>query len=233
MFRQFFDAVSCTLSYCIADQTSQQAILIDPVLSQADAYMDFLVQENLTLAYLLETHVHADHITAAGWLRKKTGAKIAIGADCHASAVDVQLNDGDSIQFGVETIKVIATPGHTAGSMSYLWRDRLFTGDSLLIGGCGRTDFQNGDAVQLYHSILQKLFSLPDDTLVYPGHDYHGRRVSNIAEEKTLNPRLANKSLAEFVAIMSSLKLDKPKLIDIAVPANKNCGPTEYELIQG
>jgi len=145
----------------------------------------------------------------------------------------LQLKDGDEITFGSEIIQVISTPGHTPGSTSFLWRDRVFTGDCLLINGCGRTDFQGGNAEDQYRSIVEKLFTLPDDTLVYPGHDYQGRRVSNIGQEKTINPRLAGKSLADFVQIMQNLNLPKPRLIDIAVPANRMCGIPESFVSQG
>ncbi|HQS44766.1 MAG TPA: MBL fold metallo-hydrolase, partial [Methylotenera sp.] len=156
-----------------------------------------------------------------------TTAKTAVSNACGAETADIQLQDHDEIEFGAEKIKVIATPGHTPGSLSFLWRDRLFTGDSLLINGCGRTDFQGGDAGKLYDAITTRLFSLAPETLVYPGHDYNGRRVSSIAQEKLINPRLANKTKAEFVHLMENLNLPKPKLIDIAVPANRKCGVPE------
>ncbi|HSF71139.1 MAG TPA: MBL fold metallo-hydrolase, partial [Methylotenera sp.] len=152
---------------------------------------------------------------------------------CGASTADIQLNDGDILVLGKQKINVLATPGHTAGSLSFLWNDRLFSGDALLINGCGRTDFQGGDATTLYNSIQNKIFSLPDETLIYPGHDYNGRRVSSVAQEKLSNSRLAGKSLQEFVQIMNSLNLPKPSLIDIAVPANRMCGVPEESIVQG
>jgi len=227
MFKQFYDEVSSTLTYLLADDESKQAVLIDPVTDNIDEYLNFLREEKLDLVYALETHVHADHITGGGKLKALTHAKTAVSHACGADSADIQLQDNDEILFGAEKIKVIATPGHTPGSLSFLWRDRLFTGDSLLINGCGRTDFQGGDAGKLYDAITLRLFSLAPETLVYPGHDYNGRRVSAIAQEKLINPRLANQSKAEFVHLMENLNLPKPKLIDIAVPANRKCGVPE------
>jgi glyoxylase-like metal-dependent hydrolase (beta-lactamase superfamily II) len=227
MFKQFYDEVSSTLTYLLADEQSRQAVLIDPVTDNIDEYLDFLRHAELNLVYSLETHVHADHITGGGKLKALTTAKTAVSNACGAETADIQLQDHDEIVFGAEKIKVIATPGHTPGSLSFLWRDRLFTGDSLLINGCGRTDFQGGDAGKLYDAITTRLFSLAPETLVYPGHDYNGRRVSSIAQEKLINPRLANKTKAEFVHLMENLNLPKPKLIDIAVPANRKCGVPE------
>ncbi|PPC82112.1 MAG: Zn-dependent hydrolase [Methylotenera sp.] len=227
MFKQFYDEKSSTLTYLIADMTSKQAVLIDPVNENIDAYLEIVNSNHLTLVYSLETHVHADHITGGGKLKSMTTAKTGVSRACGAETADIQLEDNDVITFGHEKITVISTPGHTAGSLSFLWQDRLFTGDSLLINGCGRTDFQGGDAGELYDCITGKLFTLPDETLVYPGHDYNGRRVSAIGQEKGINPRLANKSRAEFIDIMANLNLPKPKLIDIAVPANRRCGTPE------
>ncbi len=222
-FKQFFDEVSSTYTYFIADST-KQAVLIDPVLEHVDDYLEHITFNDYTLLYVLETHVHADHITGASVLREKTGAKTAVSRLCGTSCADHQLNDADVIEFGDQTIQVILTPGHTQGSISFLWQDRVFTGDALLIGGCGRTDFQAGDAGTLYDSITQKLFTLPAETLVYPGHDYKGQFVSCIAQEKKINPRLAGKSKEEFVEIMDNLNLPDPKQMDVAVPANLQCG---------
>ncbi|MEC4747639.1 rhodanese-like domain-containing protein [Methylomicrobium sp. Wu6] len=230
IFKQLFDTETWTYTYFIADPVTKEAVLIDPVKSHLDEYIALLDQHGLKLKYTLETHVHADHITASGLLRQKLGAKTGVGQLCGAVGADLQLQDGDVLEFaGDEIIKVIATPGHTKGSVSFLWRDRLFTGDSLFIGGCGRTDFQGGDAGALYDCITQRLFTLPDDTLVYPGHDYQGRWVSNIMQERTTNPRLAGKSRGEFIEIMNNLNLPKPRLIDEAVPANRYCGLDEDE----
>ena len=227
MFKQFYDETSSTLTYLIADIKYKKAVLIDPVTENIEDYLKVIRNNELELLYSLETHVHADHITAGGKLKTITQAKTAVSKDCGADTADLQLKDNDVITFGSETIQVIATPGHTAGSVSFLWKDRLFTGDSLMINGCGRTDFQSGDAGLLYDSISTRLFTLADETLVYPGHDYNGRRVSSIAQEKLINPRLANKTKEEFIHIMDNLNLPKPKLMDIAVPANRKCGVPE------
>ncbi len=228
LFKQLFDKESCTYTYLIADLTAKEAVLIDPVDTQLDVYLELLKEHDLSLKYSLETHVHADHITASGQLRQKVGAKTAVSSLCGAGSADIQIQDGDSFEFGQnENIKVIATPGHTPGSISFLWRDRVFTGDALFVDGCGRTDFQGGDAGALYDSITQRLFTLPDDTIVYPGHDYKGRWISNIAQERTSNSRLAGKTKQQFLDIMENLNLPKPKLIDMAVPANRYCGIDE------
>lgn len=229
MFKQFYDEISSTLTYLLADDVSKQAVLIDPVSENIEEYLNYINPAGLTLVYSLETHVHADHITGGGRLKKMTEAKTAVSQACGAETADIQLKDNDVLEFGAEKITVIATPGHTPGSLSFLWRDRLFTGDSLLINGCGRTDFQGGDAGKLYDAITKRLFSLPDETLVYPGHDYNGRRVSSIAQEKGINPRLANKTREEFVELMANLNLPKPKMIDIAVPANRKCGVPDIQ----
>ncbi len=230
LFRQLFDKDTWTYTYLIADEISKEAALIDPVNTHIDDYLSLLDSLGLTLKFSLETHVHADHITASGLLRQKLGAKTAVSTLCGAETADIQIEDGYIFELGdTEVIKAIATPGHTPGSVSFLWRDRVMTGDSLFIGGCGRTDFQGGSAADLYDSITQRLFTLPDDTLVYPGHDYKGRWVSNIIQEKTTNPRLAGKTKEEFIEIMNNLNLPKPRLIDEAVPANRYCGLDENE----
>jgi sulfur dioxygenase len=233
MFKQLFDETSSTLTYLIADNVSKEAVIIDPVDRHVDDYIALVKALNVQLKYAVETHVHADHITASGALRKEMGIKTAVSRQCGAVSADRQLEDGDVINLGEENIKVIATPGHTAGSLSFLWRDKLFTGDALLINGCGRTDFQEGDAGTLFDSVTQKIFTMADETLIYPGHDYQGRRVSSVAQEKLINPRLANKSREEFIELMGELNLPKPKLIDIAVPANRKCGLDETDIMQG
>ncbi len=233
MFKQLYDEASSTLTYLISDDETKEALLIDPVISHLDEYIAMLEANGHILKYSLETHVHADHITASGLLRERLNIETVVSQLCGASTADIQLNDGDILVLGKQKINVLATPGHTAGSLSFLWNDRLFSGDALLINGCGRTDFQGGDAVTLYNSIQNKIFSLPDETLIYPGHDYNGRRVSSVAQEKLSNSRLAGKSLQEFVQIMNSLNLPKPNLIDIAVPANRMCGVPEESLVQG
>ncbi len=233
MFKQMFDIESSTFTYLIVDDETRDAVLIDPVDTHLDSYLAMLKELNCNLKYSLETHVHADHVTASGMLRNATQAQTGVNQACGAEAASLQLKDGDELIFGTQKIYVIATPGHTPGSTSFLWHDRLFTGDALLINGCGRTDFQGGDAGALYDCITNKLFTLPDDTLVYPGHDYNGRRVSCIGQEKTINPRLAGKTRDEFIAIMKSLNLPRPKMIDVAVPANRMCGVTEEMMPQG
>jgi sulfur dioxygenase len=230
IFKQLFDDATWTYTYLIADPVSKEAVLIDPVNTHLDDYIALLKSQGLHLKYSLETHVHADHITASGLLRQRLGATTGVSQLCGAETADIQLQDGDVLTFaGGEQIKVIATPGHTRGSLSFLWRDRVFTGDSLFIGGCGRTDFQGGDASAQYDSITQRLFTLPDETLVYPGHDYQQHWVSTIKQERTTNPRVAGKSREQFIEIMNKLNLPKPRLIDEAVPANRRCGLEEDE----
>lgn len=223
-FRQLFDEESATYTYLLADGESLRAVLIDPVADHTNLYLSLLDEQKLTLAFVLETHVHADHITAAEKLRRQTGACVAVGRACGAACADLQLNGDEVLTFGTESIFVLDTPGHTPGSVSYLWRDRLFTGDALLIDGCGRTDFQQGDAGVLYDSIVHKIWNLPDETLVYPGHDYHQRYVSSVAQEKRSNARVAGKSRDEFIALMQNLDMQQPRMMDRAVPANRQCG---------
>ncbi len=223
-FRQLFHPESSTYTYILADSTWRDAVVIDAVSDATNAVLTTLREQDLHLAHILETHLHADHISAAKKLREVTDAQVVLSALAGADCADLQVSDGDFLVLGDDVIRVLATPGHTPESLSFRWHDRVFTGDALLIGGCGRTDFQGGDAGTLYDSITEKLFVLPEETLVYPGHDYKGQRVSCIAEEKQLNPRLAGKSRQEFIEIMHNLDLPKPKLIDVAVPANRLCG---------
>ena len=223
-FRQLFDEPSSTYTYLLGDMTHHEAILIDPVREHVALYLALLEEQNLTLCSVLETHVHADHITGASALCSATGAQTVVNIHGGAPCATVHVAGGETLHFGAETVAVLATPGHTPGCTSYLWRDRLFSGDALLIGGCGRTDFQGGDAGALYDSITRKIWPLSGETLVYPGHDYHHRHVSSVEQERECNPRLAGKSRDEFIAIMSSLHLPRPKLIDQAVPANQLCG---------
>jgi glyoxylase-like metal-dependent hydrolase (beta-lactamase superfamily II)/rhodanese-related sulfurtransferase len=223
-FKQLFDPASSTLTYLIADDSNHEAVLIDPVTEQVERDLLLLREHGLALKYTLETHVHADHVTAAHVLKQATGARTAVCRDCNAQGYDRLLKDGDVILFGHEEILTIATPGHTPGSVSYLWRDRVFTGDTLLIGGCGRTDFQNGSAEALWTSITEKLFALDEQILVYPAHDYKGRRVSSIGEERRFNARVAGKTREEFLSIMNNLNLPMPAHIHEAVPANLEGG---------
>lgn len=225
LFRQLFEPETSTYSYLLGCARTQQAVLIDPVASEVDAYLELLHSLNLTLIYTLETHVHADHITGAGLLRQKLGSKSVVHRDAGAMCADLLVTDGVPLQVGDLMFEVRHTPGHTSGCVSYVMTDRVFTGDALLIGGSGRTDFQQGDAGQLYDSITGKLFTLPPDTLVYPGHDYQGNTVSTIKQEIAKNARLGGgKSREEFIAIMQALKLAYPKFIDKALPANQSCG---------
>jgi glyoxylase-like metal-dependent hydrolase (beta-lactamase superfamily II) len=222
---QLFDAESSTYTYILNMPGSLDAVIIDPVDHNLERDLAHIERLGLKLVYVLETHAHADHITSAGKLRERTGAKAGVPSGCGIPPAEMQLNDGDVISFGVgESILVLHTPGHTAGSMSYAWRGNVFTGDTLLINGCGRTDFQSGSAEALYDSVTQKLFRLPDDTRVWPGHDYKGQSVSTIGWEKRHNARLANRSREDFVQLMGALDLPRPRLIDVAVPANRNLG---------
>lgn len=223
IFRQLFDPESSTYTYLIADPVTQQAALIDPVLEQVERDLTLLKELGLTLTQVLDTHVHADHVTAAGQLRERTGCQVA-GGEGGASCADRHVRHGDVVQVGGLSLRVLATPGHTNDSVSYLLGDRVFTGDALLVRGTGRTDFQNGNAGQLYDAITHHLLTLPDETQVYPAHDYKGHMVTTIGEEKRFNPRLAGKDRAAFIQLMAELHLPPPKKIDIAVPANRACG---------
>ncbi|TSC25932.1 MBL fold metallo-hydrolase [Corallococcus sp. Z5C101001] len=233
IFRQLFDSESSTYTYLIGDASTGQAVLIDPVREQVDRDLKLVGELGLKLTYVFDTHVHADHVTASGLLRERTRCTVASGAG-GAACADLQLHHGDEVRVGPSIFfRVLATPGHTDDSVSYLLEDRVFTGDALLVRGNGRTDFQNGSASQLHDSITRVLFSLPDETLVYPAHDYHGHTVTSIAEEKRYNPRLAGQSLEEFIHTMETLHLPKPQRIDVAVPANRACGRTPAPPPQG
>lgn len=228
IFKQLFDHATWTYTYLIGDPESGKAVLIDPVLEQADRDLALIAELGLELAFTLETHVHADHVTASGLLRERTGSRSVVSSEAGVACVDVPAEHGTIVEVGSLEIEVLHTPGHTDGCVSYLLRGErpmVFTGDALLIRGCGRTDFQAGDAEVLYASVRERLFALPDDTLVYPGHDYRGHTVSSIAEERAHNPRLRDgTSRAQFVEIMSNLRLADPKRMDVAVPANLECG---------
>ena len=223
IFRQLFDAESSTYTYLLGDQGTRRAVLIDPVLEQVERDLRLVQELGLELALILETHVHADHVTGAGALRAHTGARTVV-SEKGATCADGSVRDQEILRVGAIEIKALATPGHTDDSLSYLAGDRVFTGDALLVRSAGRTDFQNGNSGQLYDSITQVLFQLPDDTLVYPAHDYHGMTRSTIAEEKRWNPRVANKSRQEFIELMNALHLPPPKKFDLAVAANRACG---------
>ncbi len=221
---QLPDPASGSYTYILFDDATREALIIDPVEEQLARDLEVLHENGLKLAWAVETHTHADHITSAGQLAEHAGAKTAAPQGCNIGTAAVQLRHGDVLRFGNEELRALHTPGHTSGSMSYVWRNHVFTGDALLIGGCGRTDFQSGSAAALYRSITEVLFALPDETIVWPGHDYQGRSHSSIAQEKATNARVAGKSLAEFKAIMDELNLPRPRRIDEAVPANQSSG---------
>ena len=225
---QLFDPASSTYTYVLVDEDSRQALIIDPVDEQLERDLQVLRERGLTLAWTVETHAHADHITSAARLAEHSGARTAAPEGCQIGTASEQLIHGQVLNFGAQQLRCLHTPGHTAGSMSFVWAcgptRHVFTGDTLLINGCGRTDFQSGSPEALYHSLTQVLFALPDDTLVWPGHDYQGRSHSRIGDEKRSNVRVAGKSLAEFVATMRQLNLPRPRRIDEAVPANLSSG---------
>jgi len=228
IFRQLFEPVSSTYCYLVACPSTREAALIDPVIEETERYVGLLAELGLRLVYTLETHVHADHVTAADALRTRLGSRAVVKAGAGADCADVLAQHGDELAVGTLRLTVRATPGHTDGCVAYVMADRVFTGDALLIGGCGRTDFQQGDARRLYASVHEQVFSLPPDTLVFPAHDYKGRTVSTVREELATNARLGGgKTVDEFVEIMANLKLAYPKQIDRAVPANRRCGREE------
>lgn len=230
IFQQLFEAKSSTFTYLLADRHTQEAILIDPVLEAVDRDLQLISELKLKLKYVVDTHIHADHVTAAGEIRKRLGVKTAVAQTANVPCSDVYLKEGDTLTFGNFNLKVLETPGHTDASLSFYCEGMVFTGDALLIRGCGRTDFQSGSPVVLYQSVTQKLFQLPPETVVYPGHDYKGFTSSTIEAEMNNNPRLGkNKSLEEFVEMMNNLKLPYPQQMDRAVPANLNCGTPAEE----
>lgn len=225
LFRQLFDAETSTYTYLIADLDTKEAILVDPVLEQVDRDLKLLKELGLNLRYCLETHIHADHITGTDRLRQMTGCLGIVPENAQAACADRHIRDGETLQLGAITIQAIATPGHTDSHNAYLVnRDCVLTGDALFIRGCGRTDFQSGDAGTLYDSVTQRLFALPDETSVYPAHDYRGHTVSTIKEEKQWNPRFVGRTRDGFIEFMSNLNLPDPKKIMEAVPANEMCG---------
>jgi sulfur dioxygenase len=225
IFRQLYDVQSSTYTYLIADVVSKKAALIDSVLENVDRDLKLIEDLNLRLIYVLETHIHADHITAAATIRKRFKVQIGVPQKANLACADLQLKEGDEIKLESLSITVLETPGHTDDSVSFYCENMVFTGDALLIGGTGRTDFQSGSSEALYDSITLKLFRLPQETIVYPAHDYNGLTSSSIENEKRHNPRVGQgKSKAEFIKIMSELKLAYPKKIDEALPANKVCG---------
>ncbi len=231
VFRQLFEPLSSTFTYLLGCEETGTAILIDPVLPAWERDLAEIAGLGLKLMWTVETHVHADHITSAARLKREVGSRIAYPAAAGLPCADRALEEGKPFEAGSLRLDPLFTPGHTDDHLAYLLDDRVFTGDALLIDGCGRTDFQNGDAATLYRSVHDKLFSLPDDCLVYPAHDYNQRRVSTIAQEKARNPRLGGRrSLEDFVALMNGLDLPYPKFIDHALPGNRQCGVCPAEL---
>ncbi len=230
IFRQLFDSESSTYTYLLGCKQTGQAALIDPVKPHAEMYLTLIGQLGLTLTYALDTHTHADHITALGDLRERTGCVTVMGQESAAACANRFMQDGDVFTVGAISLKALHTPGHTDDSYSFYLSGgsqnsaALFTGDTLLIRGTGRTDFQNGDARAQYNSLFNGLLQYPGDTLVYPGHDYKGWTVSTVDEERQFNPRLQIKTVEEYIALMGSLNLPNPKMMDVAVPANRACG---------
>ena len=230
IFRQLFDFQTLTYTYLIASRRGGEAAIIDPVLDRVERYMQLIDELDLKLVKALDTHVHADHITGLGALRDRTHCITVMSDQSQVDVVSMRVADGDEIDLEGITLKTLYTPGHTDDSVCYLWDDKLFTGDTLFIRGTGRTDFQHGDAGDQYDSIFGKLMTLPDETLVYPGHDYKGDTVSTIAEERAYNPRLQVSSRDEYIDLMNNLHLDNPKMMDVAVPANLAIGLSQDEI---
>ena len=230
IFRQLFDSVSGTYSYLLASRSGGEALIIDPVLEKVDRYLQLIRELDLRLVKAVDTHLHADHITGLGALRDRTQCITVMGENTKADVVSMRLAEGDKLTIEGMSMDVLYTPGHTDDSYSFLMGDRVFTGDTLLIRGTGRTDFQNGDARMQYESLFGKLLRLPDETLVFPAHDYKGDTVSTIGEEKRYNPRLQVKSIDDYVALMANLKLPNPKMMDVAVPSNMRIGMAQQEI---
>jgi sulfur dioxygenase len=230
IFRQLFDSVSSTYSYLLASRRGGEALIIDPVLEKVDRYLQLVNELDLKLVKAVDTHIHADHITGLGALRDRTHCITVMGENAKVDVVSMRIAEGDKLTIEGLALDVLYTPGHTDDSYSFLMRDRVFTGDTLLIRGTGRTDFQNGSARAQYDSLFNKLLKLPEDTLVFPAHDYKGDTVSTIGEERRSNPRLQVKSVDEYVDLMSKLKLANPKMMDVAVPANMRQGLAQDEI---
>jgi glyoxylase-like metal-dependent hydrolase (beta-lactamase superfamily II)/rhodanese-related sulfurtransferase len=230
IFRQLFDSVSGTYSYLIASRRGAEALIIDPVLEKVERYITLLNELDLRLVKAVDTHLHADHITGLGALRDRTRCITVMGEQTKADVVSMRVADGETLEIEGTALDVIYTPGHTDDSYSFAMGDRVFTGDTLLIRGTGRTDFQNGDPRAQYESIFGRLLKLPDETLVYPAHDYKGDTVSTIGEERAFNPRLQVKSIEEYVDLMNNLKLANPKMMDVAIPANIRVGLAQEDI---
>ena len=220
IFKQLFDNKSSTYTYLIASDKGREALIIDPVLENIDDYISLLAELNLKLVKVIDTHIHADHITALNELNKRTNCTRIMGERSKSEVIDLKVKENDNIKIDKINFKAIYTPGHTDCSYSFLMKDRIFTGDTLLINGTGRTDFQNGDPYQSYDSIFNKILKLPNQTLIYPAHDYNGKRSSTIQNERENNPRLQVGSANEYADIMNNLNLSNPKMMDIAIPAN-------------
>ncbi len=230
IFRQLFDSTSCTYTYLIASRKGGEAMLIDPVLDKVERYIQLLEELDLKLVKAIDTHLHADHITGLGALRDRTQCITVMGERSAVDVVSMRVRDEDCVDVEGIDLRALYTPGHTDDSFSFVMQDRVFTGDTLLIRGTGRTDFQNGDPRAQYDSIFERLLTLPEDTLVYPAHDYKGDTVSTIGEEKAFNPRLQVRTREEYAELMDGLDLPDPKMMDIAVPANMNVGMAQEEL---
>jgi sulfur dioxygenase len=230
IFRQLFDSVSGTYSYLLASRRGGEALIIDPVLDKVDHYLRLVRELDLHLVKAVDTHLHADHITGLGALRDRTRCITVMGEQTKADVVSMRVAEGDKLTIEGLSLDVLYTPGHTDDSYSFVMEDRVFTGDTLLIRGTGRTDFQNGDPRMQYESLFGKLLRLPEDMLVYPAHDYKGETVSTIGEEKRFNPRLQVRSVDEYVALMNNLNLPNPKMMDVAVPANMRVGLHQEEI---
>jgi len=230
IFRQLFDSVSGTYTYLIASRRGGEALILDPVLEKVDRYIQLVGELDLKLVKAVDTHLHADHLTGLGALRDRTHCVTVMGERSKVDVVSMRLSEGDKLTIEGVALDVLYTPGHTDDSYSFLMRDRVFTGDTLLIRGTGRTDFQNGDPRAQYDSIFNKLLRLPDETMIFPAHDYKGETVSTIGEEKAFNPRLQVKSVDEYVTLMNNLNLPNPKMMDVAVPANMKVGLAQEEI---
>ena len=220
IFRQIFDSVSSTYTYLIASGRGREALIIDPVIEHTEKYIKILENLKLKLVKVIDTHIHADHITALNELNKRTNCARVMGENSKSEVIDLKIKDDEKVKIENIELKAMYTPGHTDCSYSYLMNDRVFTGDTLLINGTGRTDFQNGSSYDAYESLFNKLLKLPEKTLVYPAHDYNGKKFSTIKDEKNNNPRLQVKSKEEYAEIMENLNLSNPKMMDVAVPAN-------------
>ena len=224
LFKQVFDKKTSTYTYLIASSKGREALIIDPVLDNVEEYIKLLNEFNLKLVKVIDTHIHADHITGASKLKEQTNCTTIMGDQTPADAVEIKVKDEEIIKLDQLEIKALHTPGHTSDSFSFLMNDHLFSGDTLLINGTGRTDFQNGSAKDAYNSIFNRLLKLPEETLLYPGHDYNGKKVSSIGNEKKFNPRLQVNDEKEYIEIMNNLNLPEPKLMDINVARNIKLG---------